>query len=272
MPNPEPKIPPRPVSPRLRVVVRGNSTGVNVGPMRTARSDGTYSEMLERRLRARGLEAFVTNECTLYQRIHDLFPEWFAVLAQVCPDVVVLNYGGAECQPNVFPTSMLEWIQRRRATPPLGPVGRRVSKVVDRRLRRSMAHATMRISRRLGLRTWRLRPARFERELERMIRVIRGKTAGLVLVMTVSPAPPGVERLMARLNERCERYSEIIRGVVDRLDDPCVKVIDVGQVVEELGIENALYDGLHYTGVGHDAIAAQMERAITTWIDSGAFV
>lgn len=254
------------LAPRVRVVVRGNSTGVNVGPVRESRAQGTYPEMLERFLRRDGVDALILNHCSTWERINDVFPDWFEPLSQLCPDVVVLNYGGAECQAHIFPTRFMAWVQKRRVAQPLGPIKGRISRLVDRRLRRFVARTIRLLSPRIKMRTWRLRPARFAAELERLIRAIRGKTMGLVLVMTVSPASPGVERLWWNLNARCARYSEIIRGVVTRADDPSVRLIDLDPIHARLGPKVAMYDGLHWTAKGHEAIAEQMCAEIERWM------
>jgi hypothetical protein len=227
--------------------------------------------MLERRLRANGIDAFVTNLCSNYERINEIFPEWFDELAQTSPDVVILNYGGAEDQPHIFPTRLLKWIQNRLATPPLGPVSGPFSRLFDRRLRRFTTVTMRRVSPLLGMKTWRLRPNRYERELERVIRVIRGKTGSLVLVMTPSPAAPRLERVLARLNERSQVFAGITRRVTESFNDPSVRLIDVGEITQQLGdLENTLVDGFHFSPEGHEVIAGEMYRAIVEWMDSDA--
>jgi GDSL-like lipase/acylhydrolase family protein len=223
--------------------------------------------MLERRLRAHGIDAMVTNQCSNYERVHEVLPKWFPELAMECPDVVVLNYGGAECQPNIFSTRLLKWVQNRRVAPPLGARARG-SRAFDQALRRIISITMRRLSPVLGMRTWRLKPSRFEEELERLIKVIRHKTGGLVLVVTTTPAPQRIEQVLARLNDRTTLFAQIMRTVVDRVADPSVRLVDLYAIVEELGTTEVLYDGFHMTAAAHDALAAEMERSIMSWMDS----
>jgi lysophospholipase L1-like esterase len=253
--------------PRLRVIVKGNSTAVNVGPMRGSRAEGTYPEMLERFLRLGGVDALVTNDSTGWSRVNRVFPDWFEVLTQMSPDVVVVNFGGAECQAHIFPTWFIAAVQRRRGVGPLGPIRGRIWGAVDDPMRRFMGRTIRRLSPRLKMRTWRVRPKRFEAELERLIRVIRGKSAALVLVMTVSPAPPSIERMWWGLDARCALFSDIVRRVVAGFDDdPQVRLIDVKEIHDRLGASEAMYDGFHWTARGHAAIAEELRDEIMKWL------
>jgi lysophospholipase L1-like esterase len=253
--------------PRLSVVVKGNSTAINVGPSRESRAEGTYPEMLGRFLRQSGIDATVLNDSTAWARINRVFPAWFETLSKLSPDVVVVNFGGAECQPHIFPTWFIARMQRRRGVEPLGPIRGRISRLLDRRIRRFMSRTIRLLSPRLKMRTWRVSPKVFEAELERLIRVVRGKTAGLVLVMTVSPATRVSERLWWNLDARCSLLSDIVRRVVASADDPQVRLIDLTPIVERLGGPDAvIYDGFHWTPAGHGAIAEQMRDEILKWL------
>jgi lysophospholipase L1-like esterase len=255
--------------PRLRVLVKGNSTAINVGPVRRSRSEGTYPEMLERLLRREGVDAEVTNDSTAWSRITKVFPDWFEELAKISPDVVVVNFGGAESQAHIFPTWLIERMQRRRSAGPLGPIRGRFARLVDSRIRQLMGRTIRFLSPRLKIRTWRVSPARFEVELERLIRVVRGKTSSLVLAMTVSPATPTSERLWWNLGARNAILSEVVRDAVKRVDDPQVRLIDLQPIHDRLG-PTSIYDGFHWSVQGHEAIAEQMCAEILRWMaDAG---
>ncbi|TMK21023.1 MAG: hypothetical protein E6G68_03900 [Actinobacteria bacterium] len=252
--------------PRLRVLVRGASTTVNIGPTRESRAQGTFPERLERRLRSHGIDADVTNRSRMWDIVTDVFPRWFFELATENPDVVVLCFGTAEAQPKLLPRRFIGVLNRRQAIPPLGSVSGRIAAVADRRLRRLIARTCSFASHRLGMRTHRVSPRRFEAELERLIRWTRAKTRSLVLVVTIAPASPRVERLWARLNDRYAVYDRIIEDVVARLDDAEVRIINVRKIVADLGEQTAIYDGLHFTAVAHDALASAMCDEILPWL------
>lgn len=252
-----------PLPPRLRVVVLGNSTAMYVRPARRERSQGTYGELLERRLRERGVDAVVANEARWWELIHQVLPRWEAAVAAHSPDVVVLNYGLGECQPNVYPVPLMRTVYTWR--PSFNPVARTLRRALIRPLRRLMAWSMPPISRWLGLRTWRLRPSRFADELERLARLTRSETGALVLVLTLNPPGPFLRNLMPGIDERSRRYSEVIREVVARLDDPGVQVVEAGAVVDDLGWRTTVVDGLHYTARGHEEVATLLEEAVVKW-------
>jgi lysophospholipase L1-like esterase len=258
-----------PLPPRIRVVVQGNSTAINIGPIRQSRYEGTFPEQLERVLRENGYDALVQNRSRAWNRVDKALPGFLDPLAQLCPDVVVINYGGAECQPRLVPARLMWWLARRKQAPPLGRVTSVIAKVFDAPMRRLIARILRNVTPRLKMRTNRVRPSRFTRELEQLIRVSRAKTAGLVLVTTVSPASPFIERLWSHLNERCSRYSALIMEVVAALDDPCIQIVDMKSIHDALGPKVAMYDGLHWTAKGHEAIAQAMFDSIQAWVESG---
>jgi len=251
---------------RLKVLVRGASVAVNVGPVRANRSEGTFPAMLERRLRAAGVDAVVTNRSKAWEDVRDVFPEWYYLLAMEDPDVVVLNFGEVEAHPRLFPKSWMATLNRRRAIPPVATRRAWFARTFDPIMRKFLARNIRFWSKRLGTRTHRVSPRRFDAEMERLITWTRAKTRGLVLVMTLNPAPPWIETLWARLNERNETYDDILERVVTRLADPDVRLIDVRKVVMDLGLKEALYDGLHYTPPAADGVAAMMEDEIMDWL------
>jgi lysophospholipase L1-like esterase len=256
--------------PRLRVLVKGNSTGLHVIPQRTSRAFGKYPERLERLLRTAGIDAEVANESTGWDRVHEVLPRWFNRLANYAPDVVVFNYGGAEAQPNVFPVFFLRWLNTRRSMPPLGAVNQLLYRGVDHRVRRWISHGMRRVYPKIGQRTWRLKPARFEEEFTRLIFLTRRTTAGLVLVVTLTPTTDEIERFMPGLTERYARINASIRKVVTDLHDPLVELIDVGEAIEGLDLPSTVFDGLHLSAEGHDRLAARLEASIKRWLESGA--
>jgi hypothetical protein len=251
--------------PRVRVLVKGNSTAINVGPVRRSWSEGTYPEVIERLLRRDGVDAEVTNDSTAWSRITKVFPDWLEELARISPDVVVVNFGGAESQAHIFPWWLIERMQQRRGAGPLGPIRGRVARVADRRIRQLMKRTIRLLSPRLKMRSWRVSPARFDVELERLIHVVRGKTSSLVLVMTVSPATPISEGLWWNLGARNAILSKVVRDVVKRIDDPQVRLIDLQPIHDRIG-PSSIYDGFHWSAQGHEAIAEQMCAEIRRWM------
>lgn len=252
-----------PLPPALRLVVVGNSTGIYVRPTRRHPHDGSYGELLERRLRAAGIEAHLFNEARWWDFIHLGFARFQEAISSHSPGVVILNYGMGECQPNVVPTSVIRWSMTWDTSlhPVLAAVGNRWRALV----RKLIVWYTPRATRLTGTRTWRISPRRFAAELERLVTFTRRETGALVVVLTLNPPGPFLQQLMPGLADRADRYNGIIRDVVDRLDDDDVRVVDAGAVVDRLGWRRAMTDGLHYSAAGHRAVADLIEPAVLEW-------
>jgi hypothetical protein len=259
---------PESLPPHLRILVLGSSTSLVVGRSSPTRAEGTYGEILERRLRQNGINALLINESQPWGLVHHMMPRAVTILGQHSPDVILICYGLGEAQVNVFPTPLLRWLTTTRPGGSLNPLVRPFRNLVLLILRRLMGWSTPRLSRLLGMRTWRLRPKRFAAELSRLIKFSRAKTAALVLVLTPNPPGPVMEKLMPGYTQRVERYVDIARDVVARIDDPQVRLVEAGAVVEKLGSQAALYDGYHFMARAHEAVAALLEDELSEWLDS----
>ncbi|HVE94386.1 MAG TPA: SGNH/GDSL hydrolase family protein [Acidimicrobiales bacterium] len=254
-----------PLPRRVRVVVLGNSTAMYVRPRRKDRRDRNYGELLEESLRQRGIDAFVVNEARWWDMVHRVLPRWEATVNAHVPDIVILNFGLGECQPNFFSSTVLRWVYTWRPT--LNPVGSRFRSIVVRPLQRAMAASMPHLSRRVGMRTWRLPPKRFRSELTRLIEITRRETGALVLVLTPNPPGPFLQNLMPGVDDRAVIYGDLIRTVVADLADPEVQIVEAGAVVDKLGWRKTMLDGLHYTARGHQEVAALLEEPVLKWLD-----
>jgi hypothetical protein len=179
---------------------------------------------------------------------------------------VILGYGMGECEANMPPTFIMRRLDDARWTPSFNPVATRLRKLLLRRLERFKMWTYRRIVPRLGQRTWRLRPSRFEAELYRMIEWTRRQTGGLVIVLTLHDPGPALEELLPGFRARADLFNTIIRKVVAQFDGRDVRVVEAGAEVDRIGATTATLDGLHYTPAGHEAIAALLETTITDWL------
>jgi len=250
--------------------VLGNSQALVVAAFERSRVDGTYGELLERRLCARGVETLVFNEARWWDLIQYLRPRLVPSLAVHTPDVVVLGYGMGECEANVPPTWVMRIMDDARWTPRLYPAATLVRKILLRPAERLRTWSYRRIVPILGARTWRLRPERFDAELARTITWTRRQTGGLVLALTMHDPGEELEKLLPGFRARADRFNGIIRDVVARFDSPDVRVVEAGVALDRLGEQTTTIDGLHYTPRGHEAIAALLEESVVDWMDSAA--
>jgi len=257
-----------PLGPLFRVVVLGNSQALVVATHERNRDHGTYGQLLELRLRDRGIQAHVIHEARWWDLIHQLRPRLVPAVAQHMPDVVVLGYGMGECEANIPPTWVMRKLDDARWTPSLNPLVAKARNATLPTLDRLKMWSYRRIVPRLGKRTWRLTPSRFEAELDRVISWTRRQTGGLVLVLTLHDPGEALERLLPGFRKRADLFNTIIRSVVARLGDPNVIVVDAGSEIDRLTTITATLDGLHYTPAGHEAIAASLDEIVAGWLAS----
>ncbi len=247
----------------------GNSQALVVASLHWSRTDGNYGELLERRLRRHGVNAQVINEARLWDLLHNLRPRLVESIGCHCPDVVVFGYGMGECESNIPPTWLMKIIDFGRWIPSLNPFATRVRKMFLPLLLKFRSWSQRRLIPIFGKHLWRLRPSRFEAELERMIRFTRSQTGARVIVLSLYDPGPNLETAIPTIRKRAERYNQIIRDVVARFDERDVRVADIWTPINTLGWEKATLEGLHYTATGHAAIAETLEEAVLGFIATG---
>ncbi len=248
----------------LSVVVAGNSETVMVVPARTRRTDGTAAEQLGPLLEDVGIPAAVTNTGQWFSTIVDLRKRYEHSLRNHFPDVVVLQFGLIECQPNVVPT----WLSRNlqgwdRSSHPVAVgyhehVGRRAWTL----LREAQRQACLR-----ELPTYRLSPARFERELRRLITMIRDEIGSLVLVMDIDPCGERVQHWIPNMRERQARYQAIQQRVVAGFDDN-VRLVEHSRTIAPSELAAFKPDGLHRNAAGHRLSAQMIRDEIVDWLET----
>jgi lysophospholipase L1-like esterase len=242
----------------LRVVVAGNSAASFLSPPRTVRSDGAYPELLREELCTRGLAAEVFVRSEWLGVVRDLRRDYDRVVRDRMPDVVVLNVGIIEAQPNALPL----WLVRHLAS------WDRSGGLLARAYRQKIANPLWPVFRRYqqllaGLPTYRVRPRAFRAELTRLIALTRRETRALVLVLDTDPAGDRIEHWMPGMGPRRARYQALLAEVVDRFG-PDVRLLRASD--DLVGREAELLpDGLHRNSEGHRLIAVRIAEEIATW-------
>jgi lysophospholipase L1-like esterase len=246
-----------------RALVMGNSLARMVVPERTSRDEGAFGEWVERYLRADGLDVVVENWSRWYERIDEGAQRWRSSLRQLTPDVVVVVYGSAECQPNVVPTWLsrhfMTWDQR------VGGVGAWYRRVVAPPIWRTVRTFQRLASARDASFTWRYPPKRYKTELLELVGMIRQEQA-LVLLVDIPPFGPRIEHHMPGAAARREVFQRLVRDTVAELGDPDVRIVPATPIVEELGGDAALPDGLHLTAEGHRRMGQRLVAEMGPWL------
>lgn len=236
---------------RFRILVVGTSRCYMVVP--EAPGSLPWPQLLERRLRARGIDAEV-----------DVHPEWFGLLPDGCRrwrdqlrgrghDVVVIVYGYADLQPNLVATPVVRWATTWDKS--VGTVRSGLRARVTKRVWPPLRRLGRRTADNLARSTWRVHPDVYAAELRDWLRLLAHDGAAAV----VGDIPPVVGRyryVFPGLERRRERYQAMIEAVV--ADAPGRAVL---WRMSSIG-EDHLPDALHFDAAGHDLAAAQLEACI----------
>jgi lysophospholipase L1-like esterase len=237
----------------MRVTVFGNSAAYMVVPPRRHRNEGSFAEWLERVLRERGHDVVVDNRARWYDRVNVAEQRYHEDVTPSRPDVVVLQYGSAECQPNVLPTALSRhfttWDQS--ITGWRGFLRRRVDRPLWRTARRWQRWAAARA----GSRTWRVPPDRFEAGMRHLVGL--ATTWGAAVAVLDIPEPSDLLRHhLPGIDERRERYRAILRRIVADADDDRVVFVEVPA---------AGNDGLHLDAGGHRVLGERLADVVAGW-------
>lgn len=249
---------------RLRVMVIGNSTPILAFPAESRDDIATYVGRLERVLRDGGMDAEVVNHARLFELIHEGGPRFRGELVFSWPDVVIVNYGVLEVQPNVVPYQLVRhFTKEERGGRGLRGLWMREGRG---RLWPSVRRYQRWASRKVGMRTWRLAPARFVAELQHVVSVARNAHA-LVLVLDVQPPNDRLEHFLPGVRRRWEVFqAELRRGLDVFTDDDEVRLVEVSTTMACFP-GGGTVDGLHLTPDAHQRVAEVLADEITRWRD-----
>lgn len=234
-----------------RIVVAGGSVSLFVVPDGAARGEGTYGERLPALLPGHDVDVRHTGQW--FDLVSDLRRRYETAVRNHFPDVLVLNYGMGEAQPNVVPTAMARHFQSwdRSSLPAAQWYRREVAPPVWRRLREVQRRTSQ-------LPTYRLSPARYATELRKVVSMARDETGCLVLVLDLDP--PGERWLhwVPSMAERYRRFQSVQDEFVYGYDDPDVRSVRPGA--------HLFPDGIHRDAAGHQLTAEALAREVGPWL------
>ncbi|MHB8340123.1 MAG: SGNH/GDSL hydrolase family protein, partial [Mycobacteriales bacterium] len=183
----------------------------------------------------------------------------------ISPDVVVLAYGVNESQPWLLPVGWVAHLRTDHLT--TRRLGSQYRRRVAPRLWRVVRAYRRRAAGWVGTRTWQTRPARFGAAMRQLIRLARTDCASLVLVVDVLPPGGPLRHWLPGMPERHAVVSGVLRDVVASFASPEVRLIDTANLVEELGGDPAVPDGLHLTAAGHERLGRRLAAEVLAWLE-----
>jgi lysophospholipase L1-like esterase len=244
--------------------VLGNSVGYYLRPPATSREEADYGELIEREMRARGVDTWVHNSCGWFLSAAEGLAQVEERAMHHSPDVVILNFGIVESEPGALPLPLLKAVYTWRQ-PLVGPRAK---------VRRMFLRPVHLFHQRFGpsiIRTLRLpgrvSPASFKSDMSRLIDALRKERAGLVLVLNINPPNPRIEANLPGSSASARRYNQLLAELVGEMDDRQVRLVDVAGLVTEKGTEALLPDGVHFNAEGHRLAAELLVAEIQDWLD-----
>lgn len=253
-----------------RILVLGNSITTQVA--RRTRADGTYSQALEWLLRDSGYHTAVRNAGRWFDEIDQGMERFVEQEFATFPDVLIVHYGFNEMRSYVLPRRVLQHFTRMRLhtwDEGITRVGRTHRQFIVPRLWPLVRRYQQVASTSVGQRLWRMTPERFARELRRLIGLARHERM-LVLVADINPPGPKIAHFLPGVADRSALYQRTITETVLGFDDEDVRLVQVSNVVNDLGIEQALPDSLHLSPLAHQGVAAMLAAEIGPWLDAQA--
>lgn len=245
----------------LSLVVVGNSVTFVQVPPRSRREDGTYGEVARDLLWEAGVPTTVHLEGRWFDFAHRAQRRYEQSVRVHAPDVVSIQYGLNEAQPWLVPIRWVDHlVQKNVSTTRLSERYRehvvpRVWRVVRSFRRRTAPHAP----------TWQLTPHRFAASLVNLAFRIRIEQRSLVLLHDVGAPGELLEHFLPGVGPRMQRMSEVVGAVVEAFDDPDVRLVRSSTVVDELGVEQALLDGMHWSPAAHARVGAMLAEEVLAW-------
>lgn len=242
-----------------RIVIAGGSVSLFVVPDGHERGAGNYGQQLPALLP--GTEVDVRHTGQWFDLLCDLRRRYESAVRNHFPDVLILNYGMGEAQPNVVPTFAARHFQSwDRSSHPAAQWYRRHAAPELWRGLRAVQQRTSQLP------TYRLSPGRYATELRKVVTMARDETGCLVLLLDLDPPGERWVHWVPTMAERRLQFQEVQDRFVASFGDPDVRAVRVAQHAGEHGSARLLPDGIHRSAFGHQLTAEALAREVGPWL------
>ncbi|MCW2786462.1 MAG: hypothetical protein JWP74_2979 [Marmoricola sp.] len=243
----------------IRVVVQGTSLSVTVPEREGERGEYTFPRWVQNGMHDRGIAAEVIDYGIVGHPTRMAFRDWDTKVLASTPDVVIFSYGFYECVHALLP----HWLERhvndlqwRR-----GPVRTIYRRHLLRPFWLALAHTQKALDKVIQARLFGRKKQRAIDDYELLITRTRRYVPGNPLVFVFTLMRPGGEAgsWFPGMSARIDAMNEAIIAMVERIDDPLVRLIPALELSTLLPEgHDPVPDGLHYT--------PPMRRVVGDWI------
>jgi hypothetical protein len=191
--------------------------------------------------------------------VREVLPHFEDWVRDELPDVVIVNLGIVDCQARVLPT----WLLRNTMTwlPGQGAAAQAYRRKVIPHLRPAVRGWQRYWAGRVGVRASRVRPAVFQRSMDRLLHLCIRQCNAYVIVLDIDRTNERLLHWMPGLQERVDRYNAILVRVVTRAHRGQATLLRTSEVVAP-DPERLLPDGIHRSAEGHRLVAARIADAV----------
>ncbi|HHB80260.1 MAG TPA: SGNH/GDSL hydrolase family protein [Aliiroseovarius sp.] len=226
----------------------GNSVGLRVRPPQPYPENLNYTHLLQRMLTTRGRShAHVENLCIGRSTIREVL-EMGDTIYHSFPDVFIINAGITDCSTREIPLWFSNLIYSSR-TSLFRNIAAAIHKFVIIPQRRRFVILR-------GKRSW-TSPRLFRHYYAKLIGDLVKNTNGFLILMKINDCTDRVETQLPGTRANIARFNQIIEDLA-QLVPQRTRLIEVG----DLDPETDLPDGIHYSRVGHEKIAARLNAVI----------
>lgn len=257
---------PTPLPLPVRVLVKGASTVNWISWMGGPREDFIFPRAIQAGLHERGRPSEVQAVTMTSEKTETILRTWQREVLGFSPDVIVLVYGHYETIHLFLP----RWLERHanslRARPRALPAAYR--RMVLKPGWLALVRLQARIDARLEPTLRRSRPRRVAADLEAYLRHVRKVGSPVVYLFEILPPASRYRSWFPGMTRRVEVMNAAIRGLVDRLDDPDIRYVPVGDLARRLygdDLDAATPDGFHYSPELHGLIGSTLAAEIDAW-------
>jgi hypothetical protein len=237
----------------LKVAILGNSAGVLVvGKAGAIGASLTFPAALDRATSG-GVTFDVSNLCRVAAILRDVSGAWFEPLATLRPDVVVLQFGSYEAFPRWLPRRLVSHLMGSNRRPGKFRSGywHRAGQLLAWLLLRE-GHLDRLFPLELG---GYVSPRRFETELRHLCLQMWRQLGCRIVLMDCYTPTMRAPFLTENMKDRSELNRQAIHRVAEELK---LEVFPLAGLIETMGRERALGDGLHLNHRAHCKVGEEL--------------
>lgn len=235
---------------RLKIVVIGNSTALELIPNRKSREEGVFGEILERELSKMGLDVSVRIMAEHGTIITEGLKRIEKNVIQHFPGIVIINYGIVDCTPRLFPKFLVDFVKE--------PSPRMISNCTRVLLRKTVSFIGSIYLKVIKGAAW-VSPSVFRRSLLMMVEKVQNETMADIILINIVPASAERDIQIKGLNDNILKYNAIIREITALKN---TALIDICSLAKEIGIQKILPTDFHYNAKGHQVIAEEILKML----------